>query len=616
MRELIDELQGIEQANSEALQENANVDGLSPLGKMNHFASAASRWYTDTFLLSPAVKKAQDDNILYIHDKDFYPTGTTTCSQIPLDKLLRNGFYTGHGWIRPPKSILTAMALTSIIVQSNQNNQHGGQSYQKFDYDLAPYVRRSYENIEKTLINSHRSSFQNFNQLSDYAWELTRKETFQACEAFIHNSNSMHSRGGGQVPFVSINYGTDTSPEGRLLTVELLRATRKGLGNGETPIFPIQIFKVKDGINGTEEDPNYDLFLQAVQTTSRRLFPNFSFLDAPFNSCYLNGTPESEVAYMGCRTRVMANKHGEETSLGRGNLSFSTINLVRIALLAEKKQNIFWVKLQEAVNVAIIQLVERYNYQRNKKANEFPFLYSQGVWRGGEELNSVEKVEEVIKQGTLSVGFIGLAETLTLLTGNHHGESEKAWKLGQKIISRMKEQIDREAKSRNMNFGVIATPAEGLSGKFVYRDREDYGSIIGVTDKEYYTNSFHVPVGFPVSIYEKIKVEAPFHELCEAGHITYAEVDGKAAANHKALIQIINLMKQSGIGYGSINHPVDECLQCGFQGEIQNSCPACGETDKNKLRIIRRITGYLVGDMKKWNNAKRHEESDRVRHSL
>lgn len=611
--QLIDVFEGIEKLQTESLKENANVDGHSPLGKMNTFASETSKWYTNERLLSRRVRDLENENMLYIHDKDFYPTGTTTCSQILLDRLLNHGFHTGHGAIRPAKSIQTALAQAAIILQSNQNNQHGGQSFQKFDYDLAPFVKKSYLKHKQTLkrLLEREKSEGDIKQL---AWEMTKEETYQACEAFIHNANSMHSRGGGQVPFVSINYGTDTSKEGRLLIEQLLKATRRGLGNGETPIFPIQIFKVKDGVNGEEGDPNYDLFLQAIDTTSKRLFPNFSFLDAPFNAQYNDGTPDSEVAYMGCRTRVMGNIYGEEKTGGRGNLSFTSINLVKIALESKKNINRFWLKLDEMVDETILQLIERFEYQGKKRAAEFPFLYSQGIWNGGETLASEETVESIIKQGSLGIGFIGLAEALTALIGTHHGRDDAAWGLGVEIITRMREKADEATNQYQLNFAVIATPAEGLSGKFVRRDRQTFGVLPGITDKDYYTNSFHIPVHFSLSIREKIKREAPFHKLCNGGHITYVEVDGNASQNKRALIQIVNMMKKANIGYGSINHPVDHCLGCGYQGTMDDHCPKCGETDEGQLSKIRRITGYLVGDMKRWNHAKREEERNRVKH--
>lgn len=610
---LIESFKEIVDENKDILNENANVDGRSPLGKMNKFASESGKWFTDHFLLSEDIRKFFDDNILYIHDKDFYPTGTTTCCQIPLDKLLARGFNTGHGSIRPPKSIQTAMALASIIFQSNQNTQHGGQSYQKFDYDLAPYIRLTYESNQASIQKLVNGKLTN-EEVDRIAWEDTRRQTYQACEAFIHNANSMHSRGGGQVPFVSINYGTDTSPEGRLLVEELLKATKSGLGNGETPIFPIQIFKVKEGINFNEGDPNYDLFQLALETTSERLFPNFSFLDAPFNQQYDDGTPESEVAYMGCRTRVMGNIHGKETSVGRGNLSFSSINLVKLGLNAKKNINKFYELLHQAVDITIKQLLERFQFQCTKTASEFSFLYSQGVWRDGEKLNPNDSVSEVLKQGTLSIGFIGLAETLVALTGKHHGECEETLDLGYNIIRCLKERAEQATIDHQLNFSVIATPAEGLSGKFTKKDRDEFGNIEGVTDKDYYTNSFHIPVEYNISIFEKIRREAPFHKLCLAGHITYIELDGNARANIKALEKIVRAMKEKHIGYGSINHPVDRCITCDYSGIIGNTCPNCGETEELNFERIRRITGYLVGDLKRWNNAKLQEEGRRVKH--
>ena len=614
MENLYASLKEVVEETNDLSRENANVDGKSPLGKMNKFASESGKWFTDTYLLSKEVKQYTEDNILYIHDKDFYPTGTTTCCQIPLDKLLKNGFNTGHGTIRRPKTIQTAMALASIILQSNQNTQHGGQSFQKFDYDLAPYIRSSFDkNFES--FKSLLGEFISIEEIESLAWKETEKQTFQACEAFIHNANSMHSRGGGQVPFVSINYGTDTSKEGRMLVEQLLKATKQGLGNGETPIFPIQIFKVKEGTNTKQGEPNYDLFKLALETTSERLFPNFSFLDSPFNKMYDNGTPESEVAYMGCRTRVMGNIHGDETSVGRGNLSFSSLNLVKLALLANKNIETFYRLLDDAIVVTIQQLIERFEYQCNKTAAEFEFLYSQGIWRGGENLKPTDKVKEVLKQGTLSIGFIGLAEALVALEGKHHGQSDKSLQLGQEIISYMKKQTDKATVNHQLNFSIIATPAEGLSGKFTKQDRMTFGLIDGVTDKDFYTNSFHIPVDFEITIFDKIRREAPFHALCHAGHITYIELDGNARANVSALEKIVLAMKRNHIGYGSINHPVDRCISCGFNGIIGKSCPNCQETNEHAFERIRRITGYLVGDLSRWNNAKLQEERKRIKHS-
>ncbi|EJP92351.1 anaerobic ribonucleoside triphosphate reductase [Bacillus cereus] len=591
------------------MQENANVDGRSPMGVMGTFASESAKYYAVEKLLSDQVKKAIDQNILYPHDLDFYATGTTTCSQIPLAQMLANGFHTGHGHMRQPQDIKSALALSSIIFQANQNMQHGGQSFALFDIDLAPYVRKTVKRHKKRLQSYPLTK----EQIEEFAWKETENDTYQACEAFVHNSNSMHSRGGGQVPFISINYGTDTSKEGRLLIKQLLKATQAGLGKGETPIFPIQIFKMKKGVNFEECDPNYDLFELALETTAERLFPNFSFLDAPFNAVYYDGRPESEVCYMGCRTRVMSNIHGEETAIGRGNLSFTSINLVKLALISGSKEA-FFEALSYYLDLGVKQLLERFAYQCTKRARDFQFLYSQGVWRGGETLQPEDAVAPILKQGTLSLGFIGLAECLVALTGKHHGENEESWKLGYEIISFMRERMDKAMEEHQLNFSVIATPAEGLSGKFVKKDREEFGVISGVTNHNYYTNSFHVPVYYNIQAIDKIRLEGPFHALCNGGHITYIELDGAAVHNQKALKQIVQAMAQYGVGYGSINHPVDRCKCCSYHGIIGNECPSCGNEDENEIERIRRITGYLVGDMSKWNSAKRSEEMDRVKH--
>lgn len=451
-------------------------------------------------------------------------------------------------------------------------------------------------------------------QAEKLAWKETERDTYQACEAFIHNANSMHSRGGGQVPFISINYGTDTSKEGRMLIRQLLLATQAGLGKGETPIFPIQVFKLKKGINFDANDLNYDLYRLALETTAKRLFPNFAFLNAPFNAAFYDGRPESEACYMGCRTRVMSNIHGEENAVGRGNISFTSLNLVKLALSSESTEHFFGL-LNQYIDLAIQQLLERFHYQASKCARDFQFLYSQGIWRGGEKLQPSERVKEIIKHGTLSVGFIGLAECLTALIGKHHGESEEAKELGLNIVRFMREKMDKATEMHQLNFSLLATPAEGLSGKFTKRDRKKFGVISGVTNRSFYTNSFHVPVYYPLQAIEKIRREAPFHELCNAGHITYIELDGTAVHNIEALHQLINAMAHYGIGYGSINHPVDRCTCCGYNSIIERECPVCGNDDEEKIERIRRITGYLVGDMTKWNSAKRSEEAERVKHS-
>jgi anaerobic ribonucleoside-triphosphate reductase len=593
----------------DVLQENANVDGRSPMGMMGKFASESSKLYAMEALLSGEVKQAIEDNILYPHDLDFYAAGTTTCSQIPLGKLLKNGFSTGHGYMREPAGIDSAMALAAIILQTNQNMQHGGQAFPMFDYDLAPYVKKTYMRHVEQLYRYGVTE-----RIEELAWQETERDTYQACEAFIHNANSMHSRGGGQVPFISINYGTDTSKEGRMLIRQILLATQAGLGRGETPIFPIQVFKLKEGINFQPSDPNYDLYRLALETTAKRLFPNFAFLDAPFNLMFYDGTPESEACYMGCRTRVMANIHGDENAVGRGNLSFTSLNLVKLAIMSESVEHFFRL-LNEYTELAIRQLLGRFSYQASKCARDFQFLYSQGVWRGGEELEPGEKVKEIIKQGMLSVGFIGLAECLVALIGEHHGESEAAEALGLKIIRFMRRKMDEATHIYKLNFSLLATPAEGLSGKFTKRDRKEFGLLPGITDRSYYTNSFHVPVYYSIKAIDKIRKEAPYHELCNAGHITYIELDGAAVHNIEALYQIVMAMAQAGIGYGSINHPVDRCTRCGYNGIIERNCPVCYNEDEGKIERIRRITGYLVGDMKKWNSAKRCEEEERVKHS-
>lgn len=597
--------------NQDLLQENANVDGQAPMGQMGKFASESSKYYTMESLLHPIIREAIEENYIHPHDLDFYATGTTTCCQIPLGKLLKNGFNTGHGYMREPSSITSAMALASIIFQANQNMQHGGQSFPMFDFDLAPYVRKTYEkHLEK--LSSYPTTWTR-KKLEEQAWRETENDVYQACEAFIHNCNSMHSRGGGQVPFVSVNYGTDVSKEGRMLVKNMLLATQAGLGNGETPIFPIQIFKVKEDVNFNPGDPNYDLYQLALKTTAKRLFPNFSFIDASFNAQYYDGTPESEISYMGCRTRVMGNIHGEENSISRGNLSFTSINLVKIALRTGHYST-FMEKLEHYIDLTIKQLLERYQFQVQKKSRHFPFLYSQGVWRNGEQLSEDDSLEEVLKQGTLSVGFIGLAEALVALTGKHHGECDEAYQLGYDIVKFMRRKVDEATKKYNLNFTLIATPAEGLSGRFTKYDREEFGLIKGITDRDYYTNSFHIPVYYPIRALEKIQKEGPFHELCNAGHISYIECDGDVSKNIKALDQIVRAMAEANMGYGSINHPVDRCKVCGYTGIIDEKCSTCGNDQEENIERIRRITGYLVGDMSKWNEAKLQEEAERVKH--
>ena len=597
----------VEHPSTDEMQENANVDGKSPLGKLNRLAGVAAKQMMQDMLLSTEAKQALAENIIYIHDADYYVTGTTTCVQLPLGRLLQDGFTMAHGSIRPAQDIRSALALAAIIMQANQNMQHGGQSYPMFDFDLAPFVEKTFQRQLKK-IHDVVPKWSNRRKRA-YAMSETYEMTYQACEAFIHNTNSMHSRGGGQVPFISINYGTDTSMFGRMLIRALLEATRAGLGKGETPIFPIQIFKIKAGVTLNATDPNYDLFQLAAEVTGKRLFPNFAFLDAPFNQS-AEDTPDGEVAYMGCRTRVLENRQGRASVVGRGNLSFTSLNLVRLALMTQSLDRMF-----EAVTTYTTliceQLLERYHYQANRTADEFTFLYRH-IWRGGETLAGSDRVEPVLRQGTLSVGFIGLAEALIVLTGQHHGESELAHGIGQALIRLIRTIADQYGEKTGLNFSVLATPAEGLSGKFTVADKEQFGVIERVTDKPYYTNSFHLPVGTNVTIREKIRLEAPFHALCNGGHITYVETDGALAENPEAIEDIVRLMAESGIGYGSINHPIDRCLTCRTEQTMEQACPVCGGEE---IERIRRITGYLVGTMDRWNPAKRAEEQDRVKHA-
>ena len=622
------------------------------------------------FVLKPEHANAHNEGDIHIHDMDFY-TLTTTCTQIDLLSLFHGGFSTGHGVLREPNDISSYSALACIAIQANQNDQHGGQSVVNFDYSMAEGVKKTFfkryrDNMtramelklnmddagdavkgymnalrEKGLVPSlemteayadaEKTELERLNVPAEMIPELqafahkkafkeTERATYQAMEALIHNLNTMNSRAGAQVPFSSINYGMDTEPEARMVVRNLLLATEAGLGGGETPIFPIQIFRVKEGVNYNPGDPNYDLFKLAIRVSAKRLFPNFSFQDAPFNLKYYKpGRPETEIAYMGCRTRVIGNVFDptREISNGRGNLSFTSINLPRIAIKANHNIDMFFAELSRMMDLAVDQLTERFEIQCRKCVRNFPFLMGQGVWIDSDKLDWEDEVREALKHGTLSVGFIGLAETLKCLIGEHHGESEKAQNLGLEIISFMRHRMDEVSRERKLNYTLLATPAEGLSGRFVRLDRERYGVIEGVTDREYYTNSFHVPVYFPISAAKKIRLEAPYHELTNAGHISYVELDGDPTQNLEAFEKIVRLMKESGIGYGSINHPVDRDPVCGYNGIIGDTCPQCGRAEGDvHFERIRRITGYLVGTMDKWNNAKRAEEKDRVKHKV
>lgn len=601
-------------------RDNANINGDTAMGAMLQYgANTAKEYYLDT-MIDPDIAKMHREGYIHIHDLDFYGW-TTTCTQIELRKLFKGGFNTGHGHLREPKSIGSYAALAAIAIQSNQNDQHGGQSIVDFDYAMGDGVRLTYERYlrEAFEIRSALTNRIDYVWQEEYALKKTIRDTYQAMEGLIHNLNTMHSRAGAQVPFSSINYGMDTRWEGRLAIEQLLLATEAGLGNGETPIFPIQIFRVKEGVNYNPGDPNYDLFKLAIKVSAKRLFPNFSFIDAPFNLQYYKpGHPETEVAYMGCRTRVMGNVCGEETAPGRGNLSFTSINLPRLAIEAKGDKEYFYERLDRTLMLVRKQLLDRYQVQCSRTAHNFPFLMGEGVWRGSETLKAEDPVGKVLDEGTLSIGFIGLAEALKALCGAHHGENEEAQALGLKIVGYIRDFCDRSSKEYGLNFTCLATPAESLSGRFVRMDREKYGVIEGVTDREYYTNSFHVPVYFPISAFKKIQIEAPYHALTNAGHISYVEMDGDASQNLEAFEKIVRCMKESGIGYGSINHPVDRDPVCGYNGIIGDTCPGCGrkESQDQPFERVRRITGYLVGTLDKWNDAKRAEERDRVKHNV
>lgn len=657
---------------SDIKRENANIDGDTAMGTMLKYGSVSAKEFYEMYVLEPRHAKAHSEGDIHIHDLDFL-TLTTTCCQIDLVNLFKNGFSTGHGFLREPNEIASYSALACIAIQSNQNDQHGGQSIPNFDYAMSDgvkktYIRRYIQNIARCLnlfasveeyddvaknisdeifketglrpILSNKNGYQKHEiekllkytdeetakKMQDFALKAAFKETnratYQAMEALIHNLNTMNSRAGAQTPFSSINYGTDTSPEGQMVIENILLANEAGLGNGETPIFPIHIFKVKEGINYNPEDPNYHLLKLACRVSAKRLFPNFSFIDAPFNlPYYKEGDYNTEVAYMGCRTRVMANEYDptREVVCGRGNLSFTSINLPRLAIKANHNIGAFFDSLDEIMDFCISQLMHRFKIQASKKVRNFPFLMGQGIWIDSEKLSADDSIEEILKHGTLSVGFIGLAETLKALIGVHHGESEEARELGLEIVTKMRERLDEESKRTGMNFSLLATPAEGLSGRFVRMDAERFGVIEGVTDRDYYSNSFHVPVYYPISSFEKIKIESPYHALTNAGHISYVELDGDPMDNLSAFEKVVRCMKESGIGYGSINHPVDRDPVCGYTGIINDVCPMCGRReDEHKIAFdrIRRITGYLVGTIDRFNNAKRSEIDDRVKHTI
>ena len=631
---------------SDIKRENANIDGDTAMGTMLKYGSVSAKEFYEMYVLEREHAKAHEKGYIHIHDLDFL-TLTTTCCQIDLIKLFKNGFSTGHGFLREPNDIASYSALACIAIQSNQNDQHGGQSVPNFDYAMAVGVRKTYRNryiqnvarclelfgisdnayetakkisdeikedtglvpvlsgdngyqkaeFEKLTILTDAENARKIQEFSSgAAFRETNRATYQAMEALIHNLNTMNSRAGAQTPFSSINYGTDTSPEGRMVIKNILLANEAGLGNGETPIFPIHIFKIKEGVNYNKEDPNYDLFKLACRVSAKRLFPNFSFIDAPFNlPYYKEGDYNTEVAYMGCRTRVIGNVYDKSREIvtGRGNLSFTSVNLPRLAIKSKGDLNKFYELLDKYMDLSIDQLMARYRIQAQKTVKNFPFLMGQGVWIDSDKLRENDTVGEVLKHGTMSVGFIGLAETLVALTGKHHGEDENSRKLGLEIITRMRKRLDEECEKTGLNFTLLATPAEGLSGRFVKMDAKKYGIIKGVTDREYYTNSFHVPVYYHISAFDKIRIEAPYHALTNAGHISYVELDGDPLNNLPAFEKIIRFMKEQGIGYGSINHPVDRDPICGYTGIIGDKCPRCGRTEAEHNRVaherLRRI---------------------------
>ncbi len=627
----IDEITNVDARTSNMKRDNANIDGNTAMGSMLQIGAAGAKAYNELYLLRPEHAKAYREGDIHIHDFDFYSL-TTTCCQIDIIKLFHGGFSTGHGYLREPQSIQSYAALAAIAIQANQNDQHGGQSIPNFDYGMAEGIVKSYhKNFSRRLAELLEDRYELDDQLQalkalvaeveeetgeklriensetfnvklqakimeqyhltteeakrhltkcrDRAYKSTERDTYQAMEGFVHNLNTMHSRAGAQTPFSSINYGTDTSAEGRMAIENILKALDAGLGHGETCIFPIHIFKVKEGVNYNPEDPNYDLFRLSCKVSAKRLFPNYTFLDAPYNlQYYVKGRPETEVATMGCRTRVMGNAYdpSRQIAYSRGNLSFTSINLPRLAIESNHDEKVFYEKLQGMLELTAQQLLDRFEIQASKHVYNFPFLMGQGVWLDSDNLTNADSVREVLKHGTLSIGFIGLAETLTALYGQHHGQSEEMQKKGLEIISFMRKFCDNKSQAMKMNFTLLATPAEGLSGRFIRQDQKRYGKIPGVTDREYYTNSFHIPVWFPIAAYEKIRLEGPYHALCNAGHISYVELDGDTAKNVEAFETVVRWMHDCGIGYGSINHPVDRDPICGYVGVIGDVCPRCG----------------------------------------
>lgn len=635
-------LEIIETKANDVTRENANMNADTPAGMMMKFASETTKPFVDDYLVNEEIKEAVRNNYFHIHDKDYYPTKSLTCVQHPLNKILSEGFCAGHGESRPAKRIETASMLACISLETAQNEMHGGQAIPAFDFYLAPFVRKSFieEIKEIELLTGEDFSVLYEAEISDYifrntenlsgkervlqhAVNMTVKRVHQSMEAFIHNMNTIHSRGGNQVVFSSVNYGTDTSAEGRCIIREILKSTNEGVGNGGTAIFPIQIWKKKKGVNYLPEDPNYDLYLLACKVSARRFFPNFLNLDATFNQHekWKAGDPQRylyEAATMGCRTRVFENRHGEKTSVGRGNLSFSTLNLVRIALELQDVEDIserirlYFEKLDHILTLTAEQLNNRFDFQKTAEAKQFPLLMSV-LWNGSNQLKTGDRIDKVINQGTLGIGFIGLAEALVALMGKHHGEDAEAQQLGLRIITCMRDKVQGFSEKYDRNFSVLATPAEGLSGKFTKKDRKDFGKLPGITDREYYTNSSHVPVYYKCSAHHKAEVEAPYHNLTRGGHIFYVEIDGDATHNPESIMNVVDLMDHHDMGYVSVNHNRNRCMECGFENTEENLkiCPHCGSTE---IDCLQRITGYLVGTTDRWNTSKLAELRDRVTH--
>lgn len=635
-------LEIIDTKSNDITRENANMNADTPAGMMMKFASETTKPFVDDYLLLPEVKEAVRLNYLHIHDKDYYPTKSLTCVQHPLDKILQNGFFAGHGESRPAKRIETASMLGCISLETAQNEMHGGQAIPAFDFYLAPFVRKSFIEEIKVLEQATGIEYKHLyeTEIEDYipcsvkdlagdkriiqhAINRTVSRVHQSMEAFIHNMNTIHSRGGNQVVFSSVNYGTDTSAEGRCIIRELLHSTYEGVGSGVTAIFPIQIWKKKRGVNYLPDDKNYDLYILASKVSARRFFPNFLNLDATFNQHedWKADDPrrfEYEVATMGCRTRVFENRFGKKTSIGRGNLSFSTINLVRIALecrnIENEKERIdcFYSKLNLILDLTALQLHRRFEFQKTAAPKQFPLLMSV-LWEGCEQVKDENTIEKVINQGTLGIGFIGLAEALVALVGKHHGEDEQAQKLGLEIVTYMKDRVNEFSEKYQHNYSVLATPAEGLAGRFTRRDKKDFGLIKGITDREYYTNSNHVPVYYQCSAHQKAKTEAPYHDLTRGGHIFYVEIDGDATHNPDAILTVVDMMDKYNMGYASVNHNRNRCLKCGYENSDTKltRCPKCGSDEIDRLQ---RITGYLVGTTDRWNSAKLAELNDRIIH--